>query len=240
MGIQLTARRQSIMALQALLVTALASSCIAAPTAPVYAPAPAYAPVEPTYPDEAPVYQYTYAVKDDYSFSNFNAHEERDGYNTAGAYQVALPDGRTQTVTYTATKDGYIADVKYDGEAKYPEYIPTAPVYKAAPAPVVKAAPVYHAAPVVKAAPVYHAAPAYTPAPAPAVYKSKIAAPAAAPAEPAVEAPVEAAEPAEEPAAAPADAVELRGAEEVAPVEEPAAPAAEEAAEVEVADETSE
>merc|ERR1712168_946043 len=221
MGIQLTARRQSIMALQALLVTALASSCIAAPTAPVYAPAPAYAPVEPTYPDEAPVYQYTYAVKDDYSFSNFNAHEERDGYNTAGAYQVALPDGRTQTVTYTATKDGYIADVKYDGEAKYPEYIPTAPVYKAAPAPVVKAAPVYHAAPVVKAAPVYHAAPA--------VYKSKIAAPAAAPAEPAVEAPVEAAEPAEEPAAAPADAVELRAAEEAAPVEE-----------VEVADETSE
>merc|ERR1712053_60223 len=149
---------------------------------------------------------------------NFNAHEERDGYNTAGAYQVALPDGRTQTVTYTATKDGYIADVKYDGEAKYPEYIPTAPVYKAAPAPVVKAAPVYHAAPVVKAAPVYHAAPA----------------------EPAVEAPVEAAEPAEEPAAAPADAVELRAAEEAAPVEEPAAPAAEEAAEVEVADETSE
>merc|ERR1711963_673534 len=233
MGIQLTARRQSIMALQALLVTALASSCIAAPTAPVYAPAPAYAPVEPTYPDEAPVYQYTYAVKDDYSFSNFNAHEERDGYNTAGAYQVALPDGRTQTVTYTATKDGYIADVKYDGEAKYPGYIPTAPVDKAA--------PVYHAAPVVKAAPVYHAAPAYSPAPAaPAVYKSKIAAPAAAPAEPAVEAPVEAAEPAEEPAAAAADAVELRAAEEVAPVEEPAAPAAEEAAEVEVADETSE
>merc|ERR1712029_1254294 len=211
MGIQLTARRQSIMALQAL-ITAFASSSIAAPSGvPAYAPAPAYAPVEPTYPDEAPVYQYTYAVKDDYSFSNFNAHEERDGYNTAGAYQVALPDGRTQTVTYTATKDGYIADVKYDGEAKYPEHIPTAPVYKAAPAPVVKAAPVYHAAPVVKAAPVYHAAPAYSPAPAaPAVYKSKIAAPAAAPAEPAVEA----AEPAEEPAAAPADAVELRAAEE--------------------------
>merc|ERR1711963_1294536 len=138
MGIQLTARRQSIMALQALLVTALASSCIAAPTAPVYAPAPAYAPVEPTYPDEAPVYQYTYAVKDDYSFSNFNAHEERDGYNTAGGYTVALPDGRTQIVTYTATKEGYIADVRYEGEAKYPEYNP-APAYKAAaaPAPVV-------------------------------------------------------------------------------------------------------
>ena len=50
------------------------------------------------------MYQYTYAVKDDYSFSNFNAHEERDGYNAAGGYQVALPDGRTQIVTYTATK----------------------------------------------------------------------------------------------------------------------------------------
>merc|ERR1712018_1106577 len=147
MGIQLTARRPTIMELQALLITAFASSSIAAPSGvPAYAPAPVYAPVEPAYPDEAPVYQYTYAVKDDYSFSNFNAHEERDGYNTAGAYQVALPDGRTQTVTYTATKDGYIADVKYEGEAKYPEYIPSAPVYKAAPAPVVKAAPVYHAA----------------------------------------------------------------------------------------------
>merc|ERR1712038_88104 len=197
MGIQLTARRPTIMELQALLITAFASSSIAAPSGvPAYAPAPVYAPVEPAYPDEAPVYQYTYAVKDDYSFSNFNAHEERDGYNTAGAYQVALPDGRTQTVTYTATKDGYIADVTYEGEAKYPEYVPSAPVYKAA--PVVKAAPVYHAAPVVKAAPVYHAAPAYSPAPAPA------------------------AEEAEEPAAAPADAVELRAAEvaEVAPVEE--------------------
>ena len=75
-------------------------------TAPVYAPAaPAYHPVvEAAYPDEPPVYTYTYAVKDDYSFSNFNAHEQRDGYNTAGGYEVALPDGRTQIVTYTATK----------------------------------------------------------------------------------------------------------------------------------------
>ena len=33
-------------------------------------------------------------------------------------------------------QDGYIADVKYEGEAKYPEYNP-AP-YKPAPAPVYK------------------------------------------------------------------------------------------------------
>merc|ERR1712168_1113214 len=218
MGIQLTARRQSIMALQALLVTALASSCIAAPTAPVYAPAPAYAPVEPTYPDEAPVYQYTYAVKDDYSFVNFNANEERDGYNAAGSYQVALPDGRTQTVTYTATKDGYVAEVSYQGEAQYPEYKPNSP-----------AAPVYAPAP----APVYHAAPVYAPAPAPVVYKPAApvvkaaeepateAAPAAAPAEESA-APKEA----EATTAATEDIVDLRTDDE------PAAPAEEKADDV--------
>ena len=93
---------------QAILSSAVLALAMGAPrpdTAPVYAPAPAYHPVvEPAYPDEPPVYTYTYAVKDDYSFSNFNAHEQRDGYNTAGGYEVALPDGRTQIVTYTATK----------------------------------------------------------------------------------------------------------------------------------------
>ena len=92
---------------QALLSAALASCALSAPTAPVSPygpPAPTYNPAPIAYADEAPVYQYTYAVKDDYSFSNFNAHEERDGYNAAGGYQVALPDGRTQIVTYTATK----------------------------------------------------------------------------------------------------------------------------------------
>ena len=85
---------------QALLSSALLALALAAPRPDSV---PVYGPPEPAYPDEAPVYKYTYAVKDDYSFSNFNAHEERDGYNTAGGYQVALPDGRTQIVTYTAT-----------------------------------------------------------------------------------------------------------------------------------------
>ena len=92
---------------QALLSAAVVAVGMSAPTAPVSPygpPAPTYVPAPVAYPDEAPVYQYTYAVKDDYSFSNFNAHEERDGYNAAGGYQVALPDGRTQIVTYTATK----------------------------------------------------------------------------------------------------------------------------------------
>ena len=48
----------------------------------------------------------------------------------SGSYRVLLPDGRTQTVTYKADGySGYVADVKYDGYAKYPEY---KPVYKAA------------------------------------------------------------------------------------------------------------
>merc|ERR1712140_47352 len=66
-----------------------------------------YAAVEPTYPDEPPVYTYTYGVSDDYSQNNYGQTESRDGYNTQGEYFVNLPDGRLQKVTYT-------------GEAQYP------------------------------------------------------------------------------------------------------------------------
>merc|ERR1712027_73559 len=127
-----TATATGKMAIKVVLSALLLASANAAPAAP-----PAY-PAEPAYPDLPPVYKYTYAVKDDYSFSNFNAHEERDGYNAAGGYQVALPDGRTQIVTYVSGPDGYVADVKYEGEAKYPEYKPSY-----APAPTYNAAPVY-------------------------------------------------------------------------------------------------
>merc|ERR1712106_140135 len=85
-----------IMTLKAILSATLMACACAAPAGP-----PAY-PAEPAYPDLPPVYKYTYAVQDDYSSSNFNAHEERDGYNANGGYQVALPDGRTQTVTYVS------------------------------------------------------------------------------------------------------------------------------------------
>ena len=75
------------------------------PAPPVYhpAPAPVYKPyVEPEYAPGIPAtYNYEYAVKDDYSKSDFNAKENRDGYLAQGQYQVALPDGRLQTVTWT-------------------------------------------------------------------------------------------------------------------------------------------
>merc|ERR1711962_1618857 len=100
--------------------------------APAALPAPAYHAAAPVY-HAAPVvhhaqYAYQYGVSDDYSGANFNAQENRDGYATTGSYSVALPDGRTQTVTYNVADSysGYVADVQYSGE----------PHYAAAPAPV--------------------------------------------------------------------------------------------------------
>ncbi|XP_046455596.1 cuticle protein 7-like isoform X1 [Daphnia pulex] len=96
-------------------------------------------------------YSFGYDVQDKESYNDFE-HNEKSDYNVVtGSYRVALPDGRTQIVTYKADAYGYTADVKYEGEAKYPEYVEKQ--YKAASYP----APAY-------SAPAY-SAPAY-PAPA--------------------------------------------------------------------------
>ena len=48
-----------------------------------------------------------------YSGSSYDSQETRDGYATQGEYRVALPDGRTQIVTYTVNDDsGFVADVR--------------------------------------------------------------------------------------------------------------------------------
>eukprot|EP00094_Tigriopus_californicus_P002458 TCALIF_02375-PA protein Name:"Similar to Ccp84Ab Cuticle protein (Anopheles gambiae)" AED:0.07 eAED:0.07 QI:0/0/0/0.5/1/1/2/0/163 len=106
-------------------------ACAVADNAP-YRPAPSYN--EPKY-DEAPKpYSFQYGVNDQYSGSNFNAQETADGKGVQGSYQVYLPDGRVQTVTYTADHyNGYIADVKYEGEPTYPKYEPKPAPYKPAP-----------------------------------------------------------------------------------------------------------
>ena len=153
---------------------ALFALVAAAAAAPQYAaPAPAYGPViaEPVYPDTVPSYNYNYGVADALSGANFGAAEAREGYNTNGEYHVALPDGRTQTVTYTADGNGYIADVKYTGEAVYaaapaPAYgpAPVRAVAVAAPAPIAIAAPTPILAPrVVATAPIFR--PALAPRP---------------------------------------------------------------------------
>ena len=70
-------------------------------------------PPAPSYPAEPPQpYSYQYGVKDEYSGANFGASESSDTKVVSGTYTVALPDGRIQTVKYTADDyAGYVADV---------------------------------------------------------------------------------------------------------------------------------
>lgn len=59
-------------------------------------------------------------MKDDYYYVDFGAEESRKGDYTDGSYFVVLPDGRRQIVKYYVDGySGYVADVKYEGEAKY-------------------------------------------------------------------------------------------------------------------------
>ena len=83
-------------------------------------------------------YDFAYAIKDDPTYNDFGRQESSDGKVVKGSYQVALPDGRTQIVSYTADEYGYHSDVKYEGEARYPEYKPQPPY--AVPAAYPKAA----------------------------------------------------------------------------------------------------
>ncbi|XP_042875687.1 cuticle protein 7-like [Penaeus japonicus] len=82
-------------------------------------------------------YDFNWAVKDEYSGNDFGQQESRDGDNTEGSYYVQLPDGRLQKVTYYVDGDnGYVADVTYEGEARYDsvesrEYAAPRPVYSA-------------------------------------------------------------------------------------------------------------
>ncbi|CAK1594886.1 unnamed protein product [Parnassius mnemosyne] len=65
-------------------------------------------------------FDFAYAVNEDGNDYSHNAIS--DGDITRGEYRVALPDGRVQIVKYTADwKNGFNADVSYEGEARYPE-----------------------------------------------------------------------------------------------------------------------
>jgi hypothetical protein len=142
----------ALVASLALVATAMADQ------APSYGapPPPTYAAAAPTYKEEAHPYQYSYAVADDYSKANFAANEASSNGVVTGSYTVHLPDGRIQTVTYTADHvNGYVADVTYEGTPVYPEAKAYAPPAAYAPAPAA-----YAPAPAYKAAP----APAYKPA----------------------------------------------------------------------------
>lgn len=69
-------------------------------------------------------HSFAWSVKDEATNNDYSHQQESDGKVTSGSYRVAMPDGRTQIVTYRADDNGYVAQVKYEGEAisKYPEY----------------------------------------------------------------------------------------------------------------------
>ena len=125
------------MVLNIFLFQLLTAATLLAVAAAQYAPAPAYKPVEKLAPQP---YAYEYGVADDYSKANFKKAETQDAYgNVAGSFTIALPDGRLQTTTYTATHEaGFVAEVTYSGTAVYPPepaagYGHAAPAYKPAP-----------------------------------------------------------------------------------------------------------
>ncbi|XP_046645259.1 pro-resilin-like [Daphnia pulicaria] len=82
---------------------------------------PSEANAKPSYDDAPKPYSFDWSVKDDESKNDYAHQEASDGKVVTGSYRVVLPDGRTQIVTYKADDNGYVADVKYEGEAKYPE-----------------------------------------------------------------------------------------------------------------------
>ncbi|XP_037805046.1 pro-resilin-like [Penaeus monodon] len=117
-----------------LAAVALADQAPYPPPTPYHPPPRPYH-SEPDYPDVPPKYTYNYGVADGYSGVNLGHSEARDGYKTEGSYSVDLPDGRKQIVKYVDNGDGLVAEVTYEGEARYPEhtpaYRPAPPVYPA-------------------------------------------------------------------------------------------------------------
>ena len=135
---------QCFIALSALV--AVASAATRPDHPPSYAPAP-YKP-SPYKEEKLPPqpYEYKYGVEDSYSGTSFDKGENQDAYgNVAGSYRVNLPDGRVQVVTYTADhENGFIADVKYEGVAAYPDP-PKGGYGHAAPVPAYNPTPAHHA-----------------------------------------------------------------------------------------------
>ncbi|KAK9886855.1 hypothetical protein WA026_018504 [Henosepilachna vigintioctopunctata] len=78
-------------------------------------PVPVYSATVP-FIDEQKKYAFSYKVVDHLTGDDFSHTQSQNEKATRGEYRVKLPDGRVQIVSYTADKDGYKADVKYEDE----------------------------------------------------------------------------------------------------------------------------
>lgn len=110
-----------------LLSLALFAVASALPAGPPYGhPAPHHAPPPKHYGDPYKIpprpFSYAYGVNDEYSGASFDKKETQDEHGVvSGEYRIALPDGRTQIVTYHADhQNGFIADVKFEGKPHHP------------------------------------------------------------------------------------------------------------------------
>jgi len=104
------------------------------PPEPYHPPPPPPPPYQPKFSDsyesydeledyQSRPYSYNFGVSDSYSGVDYNRAESRsDRGVTKGSYTVALPDGRVQTVSYTADDNGFHATVTYEGEPKFPKF----------------------------------------------------------------------------------------------------------------------
>ena len=103
-----------------LILSIFIASAYAAPAGPPLHLAPGYHAAAPAPHYDPRPYAYEYGVKDEYHGVNFGQSETSDGKAVHGSYHVLLPDGRVQTVKYTADHyAGYIADVSYEGVPHY-------------------------------------------------------------------------------------------------------------------------
>jgi len=67
-------------------------------------------------------YTYKYNVVDEDTKNNYEVEEFGNPDIVRGSYRIALPDGRTQVVTYEVhPSKGYNAKVTYEGTAQYPD-----------------------------------------------------------------------------------------------------------------------
>ncbi|XP_042234984.1 larval cuticle protein A3A-like [Homarus americanus] len=123
-------------------------------------PSDPYRPPHQGYKQPGMPHNFAYTVRDEYAGTNFGHSEDSDGNTVQGSYNVDLPDGRKQTVTYQADhSNGYVADVQYYGEPQYAHQSGPAITFK--PQSYGSPQPSYQPQPSYTPQPSYHPQPSY-------------------------------------------------------------------------------